>query len=205
MSKNFSTCLLLPYITIIPGLYIFHNLWIAIVSYHLSILLIVIFGKDQHRFKQLIQGWSFSMSLFATIGCAINGVLIYYLWPFISPAGSDLAITLADLGLNDSNWILLILYYSLITPWLEEFYWRDLLPSKLKYPILSDVFFAGYHVFVLLLFVKPIFAVVAFVTLMIGAYSWRKISEKFDGFLVPVISHTAADISTIVAVYLLVH
>ena len=139
------------------------------VSYHTAILLIAVFGKNLHRFKKLVQGWSFPHSVFITIGCAVNGVLVYYLWPFISPAGSDLSFKLAELGLNDSNWILLILYYSLITPWLEEFYWRDLLPSNLKHPILSDLFFAGYHFFVLLLFIKPVFALVAFITLFWGA------------------------------------
>lgn len=175
------------------------------VSYHTAILLIAVFGKNLHRFKKLVQGWSFSHSVFITIGCAVNGVLVYYLWPFISPAGSDLSFKLAELGLNDSNWILLILYYSLITPWLEEFYWRDLLPSNLKHPILSDLFFAGYHFFVLLLFIKPVFALVAFITLFWGANYWRKLSTKLDGLLVPLISHIAADVSTIIAVYLLVH
>lgn len=197
--------LLLPYITIIPGLYIFHNLWMAMVSYHAAILLITVFGRKQFRFQKLVRGWSFSHSVVITLGCAANGFLVYYLWSFISQTGSDLANILAELGLNAGNWFLLILYYSLITPWLEEFFWRDLLPSRLKYPILSDVFFAGYHFFVLLLFIKPIFAFAAFLSLLAGAFNWRRLAVRLDGLLVPVLSHLVADFSTILAVYLLTH
>jgi membrane protease YdiL (CAAX protease family) len=197
--------LLLPYLTIIPGLYLFHNIWIAMVSYHTAILLIVVFGKHLKRTPVLVRGWSWKYSLIISIGCAANGFLIYYLWPFISLPGNGLAETLAKLGIHENNWLLLILYYSLVTPWLEEFYWRKLLPDKLKYPILSDIFFAGYHFFVMILFIKPLFAFVAFLSLFSAAYSWRKLEEKLGGLSVPVLSHTLADISTILAVYLLIH
>ena len=200
---NKNLFLLLPCITIITSLYVLHNIWIAMVSYHISILFIAIFTKNLSKFKMLIKGWSLSLTILFTLGCAVNGVLIYYLWPFISSCG-DLGLKLATLGLNDSNWLLLILYYSIITPWLEEFFWRDLLASKSKFPDLSDVLFAGYHLFVLALFIKAFFLPVIFITLLSAAWVWRFVSRKSDGLLIPVISHTAADVSTILAVYLLV-
>jgi len=173
------------------------------VSYHLSILLIAIFTKKLPKFKKLVKGWSLPLTIIFTLGCAVNGFLIYYLWPYISGC-CDLAVKLAELGLNDSNWLLLIMYYSFITPWLEEFFWRDLLASKSKLPDISDVLFAGYHLFVLALFIKAFFLPIVFITLLSDAWFWRFISRKLDGLLIPVISHTAADISTILAVYLLV-
>jgi len=200
---NKNLFLLLPYITIITGLYVLHNIWIAMLSYHLSILLIAIFTKKLPKFKKLVKGWSLPLTIIFTLGCAVNGFLIYYLWPYISGC-CDLAVKLAELGLNDSNWLLLIMYYSIITPWLEEFFWRDLLASKSKLPDISDVLFAGYHLFVLALFIKAFFLPIVFITLLSAAWFWRFISRKLDGLLIPVISHTAADISTILAVYLLV-
>lgn len=197
--------LLLPYLTIIPGLYLFHNLWMAMVSYHTAILIIAILGRRLPRFQKLLRGWSFSRSLVIMPVCAANGILIYLLWSFISLPGSDLAGKLIELGLRENNWLLFVMYYSLITPWLEEFFWRDLLPSRLKYPILSDVFFAGYHFFVLLLFIQPIFAFAAFLSLWAGAFNWRRLAVRLDGLMVPVLSHLAADFSTILAVYLLTH
>jgi membrane protease YdiL (CAAX protease family) len=202
--KSYTTFLLLPYIAIIAGLYVFSNIWVAMVSYHLSIILIAVFTKNLLKFKNLIKGWSLLLTFLFTLGCAVNGVLIYYLWPFISGSG-DLGLKLIELGLNDSNWLLLILYYSLITPWLEEFFWRDLMASKSKFPDLSDVLFAGYHLFVLALFIKTFFLPVVFITLLSAAWFWRFISRKLGGLLIPVISHTAADISTILVVYLLIH
>lgn len=192
-----------PYLTIITGLYLCQNIWIAMVSYHASILIIALFTKNISKFKNMIKGWSLPLTIVFTLGCAINGVLIYYLWPFI--ANCNLMTKLAELGLNESNWLLLILYYSLITPWLEEFFWRDLLASKSKLPDISDVLFAGYHLFVLALFVKVFLLPIVFITLLSAAWFWRFISRKLGGFLIPVISHTAADISTILAVYFLVN
>ena len=200
---NKNLFLLLPYITIITGLYVLHNIWIAMLSYHLSILLIAIFTKKLPKFKKLVKGWSLPLTIIFTLGCAVNGFLIYYLWPYISGC-CNLAVKLAELGLNDSNWLLLIMYYSFITPWLEEFFWRDLLASKSKLPDISDVLFAGYHLFVLALFIKAFFLPIVFITLLSDAWFWRFISRKLDGLLIPVISHTAADVSTILAVYLLV-
>ena len=196
--------LLFPYFAIITGLYIFRNIWIAMVSYHLGILLIAVFSNNLHQFRNLIKGWSLSLTIMITLSCAINGVLIYYLWPFISVC-SNLSTKLFELGLNDDNWILLIIYYTIFTPWLEEFYWRNLLASKSNQPDISDIMFAGYHLFVLAIFIKPGFLPIVFITLLVAAYFWRSISRKLDGLLIPVISHTVADISTILAVYLLAH
>lgn len=195
--------LLLPYFTIIPGLYMFHNVWIAMVSYHAAILLIAVFSGSSSRFVHLLRGWSFNRSHVILLACAANGVMIYYLWPFISLSGSDLAVKLAGLGLNQGNWLLFIFYYSLITPWLEEFYWRDLLVSRLSQPLFSDLAYAGYHFFVLILFIKPLFAFAAFLSLLWGALNWRRLAVKLDGLLVPVFSHLVADFSTVVAVYFL--
>lgn len=195
--------LLLPYFTILPALYVFHNIWLAMISYHLAILVIAIFSKKIFLFANLTKGWTFRGSYLGILICAGHGIIVYYIWHIISLPGISLSEKLVEYGLPESSWILFIIYYSLVTPWLEEFFWRDFLVSRLRFPFLSDLAYAGYHFFVISIFIKPFFAILTVFALLVVAKRWRNISSAQDGLLVPVITHMITDFSTAIAVILL--
>ncbi len=193
----------LPYFAVIIGLYIFENVWFTIFSYHLGILVFLLVSDDKKRFQILFKGWNTPLALIFFIICLGNGFLIYFLWSFIKLENLDLSAKLLNLGLYNNWWILFVLYYALITPLLEEIFWRDYLGNSSKFPVWSDLFFAGYHILVLMIFIKPLYVLITFLALLNVGYLWRYLRNRLNGLIIPVISHAIADISTILAVYFL--
>ena len=103
----------------------------------------------------------------------------------------------------DSGSFLFFAWYSVVNPWLEELYWRGYQGSALRRPSVRDVLFGGYHVLVLVLLVEWPFAVLAGVALAFAAWLWRQVTRRFEGLLVPVATHTLADLGIVAAVYVL--
>ena len=194
---------LLPYFAVIFGLHLFENVWITIFIYHIGIFVFLLVSYDKKRLQILFNGWNTPLALLLFVICLGNGFLIYFLWPFIKLENIDISMKLSNLGLYNNGWILFIIYYALITPLLEEIFWRDYLGGSSKYLVWSDIFFAGYHVLVLIIFLKPLYVFVTFLFLIKIGYLWRYLRNKLNGLFIPVISHAVADISTILAVYFL--
>lgn len=87
----------MPYLAVGFGLYIFHSAWIAILAYHVGILLVLWIAKFKilSPFRITIPFWK--LLIFALMG-ASAGIAMYFLWPyaFVSPA---LTQTLEQWGL----------------------------------------------------------------------------------------------------------
>ncbi|MBN2410813.1 hypothetical protein JXQ31_03910 [candidate division KSB1 bacterium] len=169
--------------------------------YHLVILFVVMTQSGNYPSKKLSHGINYPVAIIAIIPAALNGVLITYLWPIMKLEHILPAQKLQELGLYGSLWILFIPYYVLVTPWLEELFWRGIFGSNKKTPDVSDILFAGYHIPVLILFIKPFWTIVIFAILTLTAWMWRLIKIKFNGLFIPLLSHFAADISTVIALY----
>lgn len=191
------------YAAIIAGMHFFRSGWIAVLGYHLGICLFISAAKGRQLFRKLASGWDTSLGLGISVVCVLAGPLVYWLWPFMHLAHLDLKTGLSAVGLEGGSWLGFVIYYCLVNPWLEEFFWRGFLPSNTRCPALSDFLYAGYHVFVLVLFVKWIWVVVAFAVLTCIGRLWRQISNKYDGLIIPALTHFAADISIMGAAYIL--
>ena len=188
------------YAAVIAGLYLFESGWAAIVGYHVAICAVIAVGGDGRKLQGvLFRGWNRAFGIGMTAACLISGLLVYLLWPIIRLEHVELGTALADLGLQGWSWLLFMAYYSLVNPAMEEIFWRRWYPSKLKIPLFSDVFFAGYHVFVMVLFVQAAWAGVTFVVLVAAARIWRELTHRYRGLAIPLASHTAADVSVIAA------
>jgi membrane protease YdiL (CAAX protease family) len=194
---------LLLYGAVIAGMYLFRSGWAAILGYHLAIVAVLASGGGFSQAGRLVRGWHWGFGAAATGACLFAGALIYWLWPLIALDGLEMGPRLAQLGLSGWSWVAFIASYSLVNPWLEELYWRGWYPSRLERPFISDLLFAGYHLFVLVLFVGVAWAGLAFLVLVTTARIWRALSQRCDGLLIPCVSHLAADISVIVAAVLL--
>ncbi len=193
--------MVLPYMAIYAGLYQLKNIWLAMMFYHLVILFVMITQSENYPLKNLFHGINLPLAMIAIIPAALNGLLIFLLWPEIKLDSVLLAEKLQNLGLYGKLWLLFIPYYVFVTPWLEEFFWRGIFGSNKLRPDVSDILFAGYHIPVLIMFIKPFWTIVTFAILTLTAWVWRLIKIKFNGLIIPLLSHFAADISTIIALY----
>ncbi|MCD4760169.1 hypothetical protein K8R33_04755 [archaeon] len=194
--------LLVPYVAMILGLYIFHSGWLAFIIYHVLILIVMYFTKTLNQWKNLFKGWNTKIAILATIFGLVGGIILYLLAPM---AGIRETITtnLSLIGLSGIPWLLFIIYHLAINSWFEESYWRGTFGSKKKGLVFTDVIFAGYHMLVLALFLKWHWIALSFVILTIAAWFWRQLVTKYEGLLLPTISHIAADASIMIVVYLL--
>ncbi len=191
------------YGAIITGMHVFENGWVAILGYHLSICIVLTAGGGWSKAREIFRGWNARIGTAVAVVCSICGVLIVVLWPLARLDNVDMTSQLGRLGLGDWSFALYAAYYCLFNPWLEEVFWRGYYASHLARPVISDVLFAGYHVFVLVLFVEWMWLVLAFVILLFSGWMWRYLARKYGGLLIPASSHLTANVSIIVAASIL--
>jgi membrane protease YdiL (CAAX protease family) len=190
-----SSTALIPYITILLGLHILKSAWATILLYHGAILIIILRSNGFILFKRLFRGWSWKIGLSLTIISALSGLSLYFLWPLVGIRSPELSEVLREYGLHGPSWLIFIIYYCITTPILEEIFWRGHLSVPARYPSAPDILFAGYHIIVLILFLKPLAIAAVSIALVITAWIWRILALKFDGLAIPFVSHLVAGIS----------
>jgi hypothetical protein len=191
---------LVPYLAIGLGLVVFHNAWVAMLTYHTAMVAVILVSKRAVPFKQLIRTNSLGSLIFPTAIGAGGGVLLYLLWPLLS-VPQDIDIYLQSIGLNATTWPYFIAYYILVNPVFEEYYWRGHPGSSARRPIFNDFLFAGYHLIVLAGNISLFWLIAVFLVLSAVAYYWRQISRTTGGLLAATLSHGAADITVILTIF----
>jgi hypothetical protein len=194
---------LIPYLTIGVGLLVIHNVWFSILSYHLAMSVILLISKPNVSIKQLFKSDNFILPLVTALLGLGGGILLYFLWPWLSIPG-DISQSLQNIGLSGVSWPLFLVYFMAVNSWIEEYYWRGYLGSNTKKIILNDLFFAGYHLLVLAGKIEIIWLIAIFLILTAAAWFWRQTNRWARGMLPSAASHLAADISVIITIYLLV-
>ena len=191
---------ILPYLAVFFGMMILRSAWGALIGFHLTLLPLLITRRQiiSPRFLSPV-----SMKLLLPVAATglSAGLGLWLLWPSVGiPA--DFPARLAALGLSGLIWPFFIAYFTLVNPWLEEAYWRDVLASSSAYPALVDFLFAGYHLIILGLFVSPAWMLFAFVILTAAGWSWRQVSRYTGSLLPAALSHLLADFSILMVLYL---
>jgi hypothetical protein len=191
---------ILPYLAVFLGMITLRSAWGALVGFHLTLLPLLVTHRQtiSPRFLSPI-----SMKLLLPVAAAglSAGLGLWLLWPYVGiPA--DFPARVAALGLSGLIWPFFIAYFTLVNPWLEEAYWRDVLASSSAYPTLVDFLFAGYHLIILGLFVSPAWMLFAFVILSAAGWSWRQVSRYTGSLLPAALSHLLADFSILMVLYL---
>ena len=192
--------LLMPYLTVGVGLYVFNSAWDAVLGYHAGIVVLVTLAKawpDIRAFRLTEPIWK--TLLFGLTGC-VAGVAVYFLWPIIH-VSPRLAESLLEWGLTPSIWPLFIAYGALVNPWLEEIYWRGWLGSANRQPILHDAVFAGFHLVILAPFFPPFWLAVAFIVLAASGWMWRQTIRVEKSMLASTLFHMAADVSILLVIW----
>jgi len=194
----------LPYVAVYVGLYVLKSAWITIGLYHFGIMAFLIADDPGKLLKSIRSGWNFTAAVISIVVCALIIPVIFIFWQYMQLEDTCLRATLTDFGLYGSSWYFFMIYFSTVQPFLEELYWRSYLENSHKFFSLTDLAFAGYHIFILAWFIKLPWLVVAFIVLTAVAYGFRYIACRFKGLAVPLLSHIAADISIITAANLLI-
>jgi len=193
---------IIPYITIGIGLLIFHNAWLAILGYHAGMVAVIFLSKTGFYIKNAYHGNKVWIPLITALVGAGSGILLYILWPLLS-VPDDINSYIQGIGLNERTWTTFLVYFTLINPLIEEYYWRGYLASVSKGITLNDLLFSGYHLIVLAGHMEAVWLITIFFVLTIGAWFWRQMNRLNGGLLASTVSHIAADITIILTIYYL--
>jgi hypothetical protein len=191
---------ILPYLAVWAGLFFFKNAWFTLVGFHLVVLLVLVIMRPgipiNILFKSRYPKWIVTSVLF----CSTSGIGLYLLWDKFGIA-PDLSVQLESIGLNSSSWFAFIAYFSLVNPFIEEYFWRGFLGSPTKKIHMMDLVFAGYHTLILWGRVRPSSILFAVIILTSAGWIWRQFSRKDEGLLAAVLGHMAADFSILMTIY----
>jgi hypothetical protein len=194
--------LAVPYLAVSFGLYLLRSGWAAILLYHAGMLVVGIGLGGARRQAKPVLGGGAAPGVILGLGCLGAGPVLWLCWPLMRGA-AGLGAALAELGLARESFAGFAIYYALVNPILEEWYWRGVLGSRARAPTVGDAAFAGYHIVVLLAFVSWPWALGAAVILMGAAWLWRQLATRHGGLWIPTATHALADLSVIVAAALI--
>jgi hypothetical protein len=191
---------MIPYITIGPGLLVFHNAWAAILAYHLGMTAIILLSGEPICWRNFLRSTRRVIPLVTTLAGAAGGLILFVLWPYLA-IPSDINSYLGQIGLTQATWPFFLVYFIMANSWIEEYYWRWFLSDESKYPVLNDLFFSGYHIMVLAGKVGLIWLIIVFAVLVLAAWCWRQSNRICGGLLPSTASHLAADITIILVIF----
>ena len=191
---------LVPYIAIGIGFLIFHSAWLTVLGYHAGMILVLLLSNTRPPLKTVFKGNHFWIPVITALVGTCSGVVLYSLWPYVS-LPPDINVFIRSLGLSGVSWLVFIAYFSLINPFIEEYYWRGYLGSNNKRITTNDMLFSGYHLVVLAGLIGNIWLVVVFCGLIFGAWAWRQINRLNGGLLASVVSHLTADTAIVLTIF----
>jgi len=193
---------IVPYIAVVVGMYLARSVWIAFWLYEAGMVAVLAHERQWFRLRDLWRSKSAALAG-AAVATLVAGPVLYAL-AVAGDIGPRLAEATAVFGPSAGAWPLFIACFCLTNPWLEELYWRGYLGEASTRWSWRDVLFAGYHPLFLVPFVGWWWALAAFVLLVVVARLWRQAARLGGGLLVPVISHFAADLSILLASWVLI-
>ena len=192
---------LLVYLAVALGLFVFRQAWSALLGFHLAILLSLLIAKPKEPIKILVTGNRLKWSLLNILVCGSSGITLYFLWDKFGIT-SDLSTGVEAMGLNSSSWPAFILYFSLLNPFIEEYFWRGYLGSQTANFHISDFLYSGFHGLILINKVQPSMIAYSLAVLTLAGWFWRQVTREDNGLLAPVLGHIVADFTILMAVYL---
>jgi hypothetical protein len=173
-----------------------HAAWPCILAYHAQIVL-----WAWHDRPQLSARWNARRGWTYAAPAALAGPLMYVLLPHMTRL--PVATWLATHGLSGTAWLLLVPYFGIVHPLLEEMHWAPLRRATQPAAV-AHVLFASYHALVLFSLLHIPWVVACCVVLALASIAWGRLAAAArGGLLVPALSHLCADSSLAVAALLL--
>jgi len=194
---------ILPYLAVWAGIFLFKNAWFALIGFHGAILLALVFMHPNIPINILFKSKHSQWILMNVLICSASGIGLYFLWSLFGIV-PDLSAQLGSMGLNSSvSWFVFIAYFSLVNPFVEEYFWRAVLGNNSKNFYTGDVVYASYHALVLWGKMNSLLILFAVLTLSSAGWFWRQSSREDEGLLASVLGHMIADFSILMVVYLM--
>jgi len=181
--------LLAPYLAVGIFWCVLRNGWLAILAYHVQVLF---WNRGSLRG---LHGPNCKRILLAAVPTAIAGPLLYFLLPYMTH--TDLTAWLESYKLTGLSLALMIPYFGIIHPFLEQLHWAQLREQS---PI-SHLVFAGYHMMVLYSLIKTPWLIMCFITLATASIVWQQLTRQSESLTVATLSHILADFGIIIAAY----
>jgi membrane protease YdiL (CAAX protease family) len=194
---------ILAYLAVGIGLFVFHSAWGALLGFHTAIIVSLLIARPNAPVTVLFKSKNVKLIILNILLCGSSGVTLYFLWDSFG-FSSDLSEQVEALGLNASNWLMFIAYFTLVNSFVEEYFWRGYLGSKTKSLHSSDFLYAGFHALILVNKVHTYSIIFALTTLVLAGWFWRQIAREDDGLFAPVLGHMAADFTILMTVYKMV-
>ena len=183
--------------------------WPAILAYHAQILFWYLHhrhssgSRDSTRRQRERQSLGKYKHIFYNIliisVLPFTTILVYQLVPFM--IRTDLSAWLKGYHLSRYSFLLLIPYFGLVHPVLEQLHWT---PLRERMPILAHLLFAGYHVLVLFSLLSLPWLLMSFGVLYLASVVWGEATRRVGSPVPAIVSHALADSGIILAVWLLV-
>jgi hypothetical protein len=180
---------LAPYFAVIVFWCWLGNAWLAILAYHAQILL-----WSRGTMARLGRPGRDPLA-WLLVPSALAGPALYFLLPYITR--TDLAIWLRAHGLAGWSLVLMVAYFGLVHPFLEQLHWS---PLREATPV-AHLLFAGYHVLVLYTLLSVPWLAVCFAVLSTASVVWQRM-ERGGGLGLPIASHVLADLGIVLAAWL---
>jgi len=178
-----------PYVAVIIFWIGFRNAWLALLAYHAQIL----FWSRRTSFW--FQRPREMRDLLFALPTAVAGPFLYVFLSFAVDV--DVAAWLADHHLTGAALVLMIPYFGLVHPFLEQRHWAPLREATpLAHPL-----FAGYHMLVLYSLLTAPWLILCFTVLMTASVAWRAMDRREFGYAVP-LSHALADLGIVIVAWL---
>ncbi len=171
-----------------------HSAWATILAYHVLMLLF-----SRKRMREVTGGWNPRAFMALAVPCLAAGPLTFVLLPSMTRIST--ASWLSAYGLEGNALLLMIPYYGILHPVLEQAHWGAL-RRHARFGLAACALFAGYHGLVLSTLMKPLWVAVCVTVLFCTALAWRRVERLTGGLLVPVLTHVIADAGMILAAFL---
>jgi len=194
---------LVPYVAVLLGMYLFHSAWLAILLYHIGIVTCLFFRRPVNLWSTVCGGLKTPLLVPSIVVCAMVAPVVYFMWPWLVASDGNLPEWMAYYGLTGWTWLLLIPYFSIAHPVLEEIHWRGIALKEGVGLSRYDFLFAGYHILVLFQLIHWPWLFLVFGVLMGSSFFWRWSAARFGGYAFPILTHAAADGAVILAAYFL--
>jgi hypothetical protein len=191
---------ILPYLAVWAGLFLFKSAWLTLIGFHFAILLALLFLHSNIPISILFKSKTPKRILASILFCSTSGIGLYFLWGIFGIA-KDLSAQLRSIGLTSSSWPLFIAYFSLVNPFIEEYFWRGVLGNNSKKLYAGDAVYAGYHALVLWGRVQPLSILFAVIIITSAGWLWRQMAREDGGLLAPVLGHMIADFTILLTIY----
>lgn len=176
------------------GVMVFRSGWVALLLYHLCIVLAVLMNRDRISLSDLRRGFAM-WPLLLMILIAVGGYFV------LTAHAVSNGFTGEKVGrLAGSAGVGFVIYLLVVNPPLEEIFWRDLFASRSKRPSFGDLLFGCFHVPVFMLFLSPAMIPVGILLISIGGWGWRQMRIRYNGLLLPWMGHFLADLMLIAIV-----